>query len=136
MQLSKELNCEKEIILGYQDKETFLKEEFEEYGTVYVATEDGSVGTKGNVLDAVRNQQLKADVIYACGPMPMLKALKGYAQENHIECWISLEERMACGIGACLGCVCKSVHKDEHTRVRNKRICTEGPVFLAEEVEI
>lgn len=136
LQLSKELNCEKQIILGYQDKETFLKEEFEEYGTVYVATEDGSVGTKGNVLDAVRNQQLKADVIYACGPMPMLKALKGYAQENHIECWISLEERMACGIGACLGCVCKSVHKDEHTRVRNKRICTEGPVFLAEEVEI
>ena len=52
------------------------------------------------------------------------------------ECWISLEERMACGIGACLGCVCKSVKKDAHTHVNNKRICTEGPVFRAEEVDI
>ena len=65
----------------------------------------------------------------------MLRALKEYAAKNQIECWVSLEERMACGIGACLGCVCKSKNKDAHTNVNNKRICKEGPVFLAEEVD-
>ena len=79
---------------------------------------------------------LKADVIYACGPTPMLKALKAYAAENGIECWISLEEKMACGIGACLGCVCHSKDVDEHSNVKNKRVCKDGPVFLADEVEL
>lgn len=135
LELSKQLNCEKQIILGYRDEQLFLKEEFEANGTVYVATEDGSVGTKGNVIDAIRANGLKADVIYACGPTPMLRALKEYAAENNIECWVSLEERMACGIGACLGCVCQSKEKDSHTNVNNKRICKEGPVFRAEEVD-
>jgi dihydroorotate dehydrogenase electron transfer subunit len=66
----------------------------------------------------------------------MLKAIKEYALEKNIECQISLEERMACGIGACLACVCKSNEKDHHTNVNNKRICKDGPVFLAEEVEL
>lgn len=136
LQLAKDLDCEKEIILGYQNRQVFLSEKFELYGPVHIATEDGSVGIKGNVLDAVAKKQLKADIIYACGPMPMLKALKTYAKEQGMECWISLEERMACGVGACLGCVCRSVRKDEHTHVKNKRICTEGPVFDAEEVDI
>ena len=88
------------------------------------------------MLDAIRENGLEAEIIYACGPMPMLRAVKQYATERGIECWISLEERMACGIGACLGCVCKSTKKDSHTYVNNKRICTEGPVFRAEEVDI
>lgn len=134
MQLAKELNCEKQIILGYRD-ELFLKEEFEELGKVYIATEDGSCGTKGNVLDAIRENGIDAEVIYACGPTPMLRAIKTYALENNIECWISMEEKMACGIGACLGCVCKTKEKDEHSNVNNKRICKDGPVFRAEEVE-
>lgn len=134
LQLAKELNCEKQMVLGYRD-ELFLTEEFEAFGKVYIVTEDGSAGTKGNVLDAIRENGLTADVIYACGPSPMLRALKEYAQENGIECWISMEERMACGIGACLACVCKSKEKDAHSNVNNKRICKEGPVFLAEEVE-
>lgn len=134
LQLAKELDCEKQMVLGYRD-ELFLTEEFEALGKVTIATEDGSAGTKGNVLDAIRENGLTADVIYACGPSPMLRALKEYAQENGIECWISMEERMACGIGACLACVCKSKEKDAHSNVNNKRICKEGPVFLAEEVE-
>ena len=77
-----------------------------------MATEDGSVGTEGNVLDAIRENGLDADVIYACGPLPMLRAIKEYAAEKRIECWISMEERMACGIGACLACVCKSKESD------------------------
>jgi len=75
-------------------------------------------------------------VIYACGPTPMLMGLKKYAAENGIECWISLEEKMACGIGACLGCVCHTKDIDEHANVRNTRICKDGPVFNAEVVEL
>ena len=103
---------------------------------VFVATEDGSIGTKGNVLDAIREQNLTADVIYACGPTPMLRAIKEYAAEKGIKCYISLEEKMACGIGACLACVCQSKDVDHHSNVHNKRICKDGPVFLAEEVEL
>lgn len=137
LELSKQLtNCEKQIVMGYRDANTFLKEQFEENGAVYVSTEDGSVGTKGNVMDAIRENGLTADIIYACGPTPMLRAIKNFAEENGIECYISLEERMACGIGACLACVCKSKEKDHHTNVHNKRICKDGPVFLSTEVEI
>ena len=135
LELAKELECEKQIVLGYRD-ELFLTEEFEKAGEIYLATEDGSMGTKGTVLDAIRVNELNADVIYACGPTPMLRALKAYAAEQGMTCYISMEERMACGIGACLACVCKSRHKDSHTNVHNKRICKEGPVFLAEEVEL
>lgn len=136
LELAKQLDCEKQIIMGYRNEDTFLKEQFEEKGTVYVSTEDGSVGTKGNVMDAIRENALQADVIYACGPTPMLRAIKQYAEENNIECYISLEERMACGIGACLACVCQSKEKDHHSNVNNKRICKDGPVFLSTEVEI
>lgn len=134
LELAKQLSCEKEIVLGYRD-ELFLKEEFERYGNVTVATEDGSAGVKGNVLDAIRERGLHADVLFACGPTPMLKAVKAYAAEKGLEAWISLEERMACGVGACLACVCKSTDVDEHTHVHNKRICKDGPVFKAEEVD-
>lgn len=136
LELAKQLDCEKQIIMGYRDADTFLKEQFEENGTVYISTEDGSVGTKGNVMDAIRENELQADIIYVCGPTPMLRAIKQYAEENSIECYISLEERMACGIGACLACVCQSKEKDHHSNVNNKRICKDGPVFLSTEVEI
>ena len=89
-----------------------------------------------NVLDAMKEYKLNADVIYACGPTPMLRALKAYAAEQGMTCYISMEERMACGIGACLACVCNSKEKDAHSNVKNKRICKEGPVFLAEEVDL
>ena len=87
-------------------------------------------------MDAIREQNLDADMIFACGPTPMLRAIKTYAEEKGIECYISLEERMACGIGACLACVCKSTQVDDHSKVHNKRVCKEGPVFNAEEVEL
>lgn len=136
LELAKNLNCEKQMILGYRDENLFLRDEFEAYGEVYVATEDGSVGTKGNVLDVIREKGLTADVMYACGPTPMLRALKQYAGEHHIRCYLSLEEKMACGIGACLACVCQSREVDHHSNVHNKRICKDGPVFLAQEVDL
>lgn len=135
LELARQLDCEKQAVLGYRDV-LFLNDEFENFSDVYVATEDGSAGTKGNVLDAIRENGLKADVFFACGPTPMLRALKAYAEENGIECWLSLEEKMACGIGACLACVCQSKEVDEHSHVHNKRICKDGPVFLAQEVEL
>lgn len=137
LELAKQIRCEKtQIVVGYRDEQTFLKEQFEEHGKVYISTEDGSAGTKGNVMDAIREQGLKADIIYACGPTPMLRAIKAFAEENGITCYLSLEERMACGIGACLACVCQSKEKDHHSNVHNKRICKDGPVFLSTEVEI
>ena len=136
LQLAKDMKGDFSIVMGYRDAGTFLLEEFKEVAKTYVATENGSVGTQGNVLDAIKANELEAEVIYACGPMPMLRALAAYAKEKGIDCYISMEERMACGIGACLACVCKSKEKDEHTNVNNKRICKEGPVFDAREVEL
>ncbi len=135
LETAKQLDAEVISVLGYRDQ-LFLKEEFEAYGRVFVATEDGSAGTKGNVMDAIRENDLEADAIFACGPTPMLKAIKAYAEEKKIPCWISMEERMACGIGACLGCVCKSKEVDGHSHVHNKRVCKDGPVFLSTEVEL
>ena len=135
LELAKQLEGEKTLVMGYRDQ-IFLESELKEAGQLYISTEDGSRGTKGNVLDAVRENGLETDLIFACGPTPMLRALKQYAMECKIPCYISLEERMACGVGACLGCVCKTKEVDEHSHVHNARICKDGPVFLASEVEI
>lgn len=123
-----------QVVLGYRD-ETFLDEEFRPYAEVYYASEDGRHGVKGNVMDAMREYRITGDRIFACGPTPMLRAIQTYALEQGIEAQLSLEEKMACGIGACLACVCKSKETDHHTNVKNKRICKDGPVFYAGEVE-
>ncbi|WP_343208968.1 dihydroorotate dehydrogenase electron transfer subunit [Anaerolentibacter hominis] len=138
LELAKQLTAKGlpvQIVLGYRDR-TFLTEEFEKAGTVTIATEDGSSGVKGNVIDAVRKKGIVGDIIFACGPTPMLKGIKAYAEEQDIPAQISLEEKMACGIGACLACVCKSKETDSHSHVKNKRICKDGPVFYAKEVEL
>lgn len=124
------------VIAGYRDSRLFLKEDLERYAKVYIATEDGSVGVKGNVLTVMDSEQIKAQVIMACGPMPMLRAIKNYAGEKGMKAYISLEEHMACGVGACLGCVCQTARQDAHSHVNNARICTDGPVFDAQEVMI
>lgn len=121
------------FVSGYRS-ETYLEDEMKSKTVLYIATEDGSKGTKGNVLDAIREHDLSCNVIFACGPKPMLKALKAYADEKGIDLWVSLEEKMACGIGACLGCVCQSADVDHHSHVNNKRICKDGPVFNSRDV--
>lgn len=134
LELSKQLDCEKSIVLGFRDEE-FLSEEFEPYGKVYKSSDVGNIGVKGTVMDAIKEYGITGDVIYACGPIPMLRAVSDYAIANGITAQISMEEKMACGIGACLACVCKSKDVDEHSKVNNKRVCKEGPVFYAGEVE-
>ena len=136
LELAKQMNADKMVVVGYRDSNTFLREDFEQIARVYIATEDGSVGTKGNVMNAIEENGIEADVIFACGPMPMLRAIKAYAEQKGIKAYISLEEHMACGVGACLGCVVSTKEVDHHSHVNNARICTDGPVFDAEDVNI
>ena len=79
-----------DVIVGYRDKELFLADDLAQYASVHIATEDGSVGTKGTVIDAIEAERLKADVIFACGPMPMLRAIKKYCIEHGSQAFISL----------------------------------------------
>jgi len=123
-------------VMGYRNQDTFLVDQFEAVSTMYIATDDGSLGTHGTVIDAMKEHGLTADVILSCGPKPMLRGLKEFGLEKNIPVYVSMEERMACGVGACLGCVCQSTEKDHHSKVHNKRVCKDGPVFLSTEVEI
>jgi len=96
------------------------------------ATEDGSLGEKGFVsayFDAIKD----CDRIAACGPTPMLAAVKRFADEAGIPCQLSLEGKMACGVGVCLGCTCKSGNPDAAVY---PKVCQDGPVFWSEEVEL
>jgi len=142
LELGKQLNAEGKsfkFVMGYRNADMFLYEELVACAgkeNVIIATDDGSVGTHGTVVDAIKAANVKADMIMSCGPLPMLRALKVYAKDNAMKAYISLEERMACGVGACLGCVCKTTKKDDHSHVNNARVCMEGPVFDAEDVEI
>lgn len=131
----KESGSDVTAVLGYRS-ELFLQDEFASSSSVYNATEDGNSGTKGTVIDAIKENNLDADIIFACGPKPMLRAIKELAAQKKIPCYISLEERMACGIGACLACVCQTKNVDGHSNVHNARVCKDGPVFKAEEVEL
>ncbi|MCL2865116.1 MAG: dihydroorotate dehydrogenase electron transfer subunit [Lachnospiraceae bacterium] len=140
LQLAKEFNHildkhQIQLLMGYRD-EVFLMSDFKDFGSLYIATENGSLGTVGTVMDAIDEFDLSADMIYACGPVRMLRAIKGYAKKNRCTCYLSLEEKMACGVGACLACICRSKEIDPHSNLRQKRICKDGPVFLSTEVEI
>lgn len=137
LQLSKEIEGMVTVVVGYRNSAAFLREEFENAADrVVIATEDGSLGTKGNVLDAIRSGHISGDVIYSCGPAPMLRGVKEWGLEKQIPAWLSMEEKMACGIGACLACVCSSTEVDKHSNVQNKRVCKDGPVFLSTEIEL
>ena len=119
-------------VLGYRNADAFLSAECAAYGKTLIATEDGSRGIRGTVLDALKKEKIAADMICSCGPKPMLSAVKKAAPAGEI--YLSLEERMACGVGVCLGCVCETADTDPHSMVHNARVCTEGSVFEASRV--
>lgn len=128
-ELSKQLNAVgiKTIhVLGFESvAKAFYTKEFASLGETYVATVDGSLGTKGFVTDVLDVEGLSFDLLYACGPSPMLKALDDrYAHKNG---YLSLEQRMGCGIGACFACVCHV--NDDPTGVNYVKVCSDGPVF-------
>lgn len=108
-------------VLGFNSREDMiLADAFLEAGCeVFIATMDGSCGTKGTVIDAIKENHIEESFVLSCGPLPMLKAV----QENYHEGCISLEARMACGIGACMGCVVKDAQENSY------RVCKDGPVF-------
>ena len=114
------------VVLGFNtSKEIFYADEFRSLGAdVYISTADGSVGSKGFVTDAIRENGIDFDFFYSCGPLPTLKAL---CDCTTVSGELSFEERMGCGVGACMGCSCK-------TLTGNKRICKEGPVMKREEI--
>ncbi|WP_033829279.1 dihydroorotate dehydrogenase electron transfer subunit [Bacillus andreraoultii] len=115
-------------VLGFQTKDdVFLYEAFQKLGETFVATEDGSFGTKGLVTDVIKEKVQVFDRIYSCGPTPMLKALEDTFHDKEV--YISLEERMSCGIGACFACVKKTSDGQGY-----RKVCSDGPVFLAGEV--
>ncbi|MCU4711752.1 dihydroorotate oxidase B electron transfer subunit [Bacillus cereus] len=118
-------------ILGFQTKDVvFYEEKFAELGDTYVATVDGTHGTKGFVTDVIDNYGIDFDILYSCGPLEMLRALEGRYKEK--KAYISLEERMGCGIGACFACVC---HLQEDPSGHSyKKVCSDGPVFPIGEV--
>ncbi|MCM1334893.1 MAG: dihydroorotate dehydrogenase electron transfer subunit [Eubacterium sp.] len=121
-------------ILGFRDyRRVILTEDFERYGIVtFLCTDDGSVGLHGTVALPLKKELEKGDVgaVFACGPKPMLRAVQSLAREYGVFCELSLEERMGCGVGACVGCVCKVVRGGEEKLLR---VCKDGPIFNAEE---
>lgn len=125
------------IVAGYRSaSDLFLTKELSDCGELVIATDDGSEGVKGTVIDAIKEKGVAGDFIAACGPKPMLRGVKSLAADMKVPAYISMEERMACGVGACLGCVCKSEDVDDHSKVHNKRVCKDGPVFKASEVNL
>ncbi|MBQ2696219.1 MAG: dihydroorotate dehydrogenase electron transfer subunit [Clostridia bacterium] len=121
--------------LGFRNKSLVtLEEEFKKAATfLSVSTDDGSYGNNGFALDCLKKDfaEKQFDIIYACGPKGMLRAIQAFAKEVGVPCQISLEERMGCGIGACLTCSCET---HEEGAGKYQRVCKNGPVFWAEEV--
>ncbi len=124
----KEVNVDVHILLGGRGSNNIIElENFNQYGTVYVSTEDGSMGEKGFVTQHSIMQDTSFDMIYSCGPDPMMRAVAKIAKANNINCEVSLENMMACGIGSCLCCVTP-------TTSGHQCVCTDGPVFNTEKL--
>ena len=132
------------VLIGVLKKELVIGEEsFKILGAkVDVATDDGSYHYKGlvtDLLERIIKEGWLPDQIFACGPKPMLKKISEIASQANINYQVSMEERMACGIGACLGCVCKIKAKEKNNNQNQikyiyKRVCIDGPVFGGSEV--
>lgn len=117
------------FLLGARTANDLLRmEAFKGYGDVYVTTEDASLGEKGFVTQHSLLQQQNFDFIYTCGPTPMMQAVARYAKEKGIPCEASLENTMACGLGACLCCVTDTQHG-------HKCVCSDGPIFNINELK-
>jgi len=112
-----------DILLGFRSMERVIEyEEYSKYGTVFLTTEDGSLGEKGFITDHSLLKSANYNIVYCCGPDPMMKSVASFCRAEKIACEVSLENLMGCGIGACLCCVVDTVRGNLCT-------CTEGPVF-------
>ena len=120
------------LIVGCRTKSLIPFSSFNKNIETVICTDDGSFGFKGNVIDYMNsNDKLTSDVtIYCCGPEPMRKSCHAYAETTNNTCYVSLEQMMACGIGACMGCTCETEGEKKYARV-----CKDGPVFKSSEVK-
>lgn len=136
---AKSENKEVNIYLGFRNKEcVVLEKEFKGVSDkLVITTDDGTYAKKGFAIDYLKQdiKKDKIDCIYACGPLPMLKAVQQFSIEENIDCQISLEEKMGCGLGACLGCAVKTA-KSTKEAPEYWHVCKGGPVFQAKDVEI
>ena len=125
--------------LGFRNKDlVVLEDEFKKVSNnLTITTDDGSYAQKGFAIDFLKKdiEDGKIDSIYACGPLPMLRAVRALALEKNIPCQISLEEKMACGLGVCLGCAVKTAASPKEAP-EYWHVCKAGPVFQAKDVEI
>lgn len=126
----KRLNCHVTAFLGFRDQDFLAQDMNECCDNVFLAMETGEQGFKGNVVDLLKSANLEVDQCFACGPKAMLKEVSKYCASKNIDLQVSLEERMGCGYGACLGC---AVTINDPGPV-NKRVCKDGPVFLGSQV--
>jgi len=125
--LTKILGKKTDVYLGYKDKDNvYIENLFQQYAEkTVIVTEDGSIGKKGFVTDYIEYE--KYDALVTCGPEIMMNKIMKSSMENNVKCYVSLERRMACGMGVCLGCIVE-------TKNGNKRACKDGPVFSSEEL--
>jgi len=123
------------VITGFRNKDlVILQDDFKKYtDEVYLVTDDGTAGEKGFVTDVLKKKIDEVDEVCACGPMVMLKAIAEICKAKGKPCQVSLEERMGCGIGACLVCACKT-RTGESGEEEYTHVCKKGPVYKAEEV--
>jgi dihydroorotate dehydrogenase electron transfer subunit len=135
--------CNITAYIGFETKsKIILENEFAQCcNNLLLSTDDGSKGYKGFITDLLeydlmqrKNEDEKYDIIYSCGPVPMMKKVAETAMRQRIKCQVSLEQRMGCGIGACLSCVCK-IKQNQNNDWIYKRVCKDGPVFWGEEVD-
>ncbi len=135
LSVAKEYGGDATVISGFRNAAAvILQDDFKSCGAKTVlCTDDGSAGIHGFVTDALKDclNEQRPDIICACGPLPMLKAVATIAEENGVRCQVSLEQRMACGVGACLVCACRTVKDGKEIY---SHVCKDGPVFDSKEV--
>ena len=135
MRAAREMGAQPAAILGFRSRPAVILEDaFRKVGETYVCTDDGSYGQHGFVTDVLKTQIAGATAVCACGPKPMLRAVAQIAEAQGVPCQVSMEERMGCGIGACLVCACELKLKEGQEGVRYGHVCKDGPVFDSKEV--
>ncbi len=135
MRAAREMGAQPAAILGFRSRPAVILEDaFRTVGETYVCTDDGSYGQHGFVTDVLKAQIAGATAVCACGPKPMLRAVAQIAEAQGVPCQVSMEERMGCGIGACLVCACELKLKEGQEGVRYGHVCKDGPVFDSKEV--
>lgn len=139
--LAQNITCSALLIFGARTKkDTVAAAGFKNIGVkTIISTEDGSRGVKGLVTDILEREMRRGDIVYGCGPSPMLKAVASLTEAKGIRCLVSLERAMACGIGVCLGCAVKTSPHSPATVIKDDRsyhmVCSDGPVFDSRDVD-